>query len=106
MAVAACRCSCTRIQLYTHGAGAGAALAYVRQHFAPFQEAFMPEIKQLMGCMLFPGRPLEETPYRALVAAALRDDATADLVREACGTLAQARAASHLTTRMRCACSS
>ena len=73
-------------------AGAPAALAYARAHFAPFQQACMPEIKQLLGCLLFAHRPLAATPYTRLAPAALLQDVLRDFVREACGLLAQVRA--------------
>lgn len=71
------------------GAGTQEALAYARQFFPAFRDTFMPEVKQLMGTMLFHGRPLQGTPYHVLSSPCLLDEVATDFVRAACGILAQ-----------------
>lgn len=51
----------------------------------------MPEVKQLMGAILFVGRSLQDTPYAALASPTLLEEVASDFVREACGLLAQVR---------------
>lgn len=70
-------------------AGITAALAFAKGNFVPFQEDFFSEIKRLMGCMLYAGRPLDDTPYRDLASANLLVEAASDFVKAACGTLGQ-----------------
>jgi hypothetical protein len=69
--------------------GTAEALEYARTHFAVFQDTFMPEIKQLMCCLLFSSRAITDTPYRSLETKQLHADVTAEFVKEACGLLGQ-----------------
>jgi hypothetical protein len=74
-------------------AGTVEALKYARMHFNAFQDTFMPEIKQLMCCLLFSNRAFADTPYKNLENERLLSDVTADFIKEACGLLGQVPAA-------------
>lgn len=69
--------------------GITAALAFAKGNFAPFQQDFFADIKRLMGCLVYSGRPLAGTPYRDLASERLLQEAASDFVKAACGTLGQ-----------------
>lgn len=72
-------------------AGIGPALAFAKANFVPFQEEFFTEIKRLMGCLVYAGRPLDSTPYRDLASDRLLQEVASDFIKAACGTLGQVR---------------
>ena len=70
-------------------AGITAALAFAKGNFRPFQEEFFAEIKRLMGCLVYAGKPLDATPYRDLASDKLLQEVAAEFIKAACGTLGQ-----------------
>jgi hypothetical protein len=54
-----------------------------------FQDSLFQDIKHVMGCLLFSGKTLAETPYGHFTSAAMLDDVAKDFVQEACGILGQ-----------------
>lgn len=49
----------------------------------------MRDIQRLLGCLLFPERPVACTPYADLLSSTRWDDLAGDFAREACGALGQ-----------------
>ncbi|CAG9466164.1 unnamed protein product [Pedinophyceae sp. YPF-701] len=68
--------------------GRSAALRCAQQHFGPLAESHLPEIRRLMGSLLFAGR-LERSPYAELLSSEAWEDAAEDLLRHACALVGQ-----------------
>jgi len=64
------------------------ALAYAKAHFSFFSKSHMPEIQQLMGCLLFAGR-LQASPYSDLLSDSMWDAVAQDFIQQCCGLLGQ-----------------
>lgn len=69
--------------------GVTEALQYAQVHLQQFQGEFMPQIKQLMGRLLYSHRALDETPYGHLHQDALLEDVATDFTKATCRILGQ-----------------
>jgi CTLH/CRA C-terminal to LisH motif domain len=70
-------------------AGVTEALRYAQVHLSQFQGDFMPQIKQLMGRLLYSHHPLGDTPYGHLDEKALLEEVATDFTKATCRILGQ-----------------
>lgn len=70
-------------------AGVTEALKYAQLHLQQFQGEFMPQIKQLMGRLLYSHRALGDTPYGHLDEQALLEEVATDFTKATCRILGQ-----------------
>lgn len=70
-------------------AGVTEALQYAQVHLQQFKGEFMPQIKQLMGRLLYSHRPLGVTPYGHLDEKALLEEVATDFTKATCRILGQ-----------------
>lgn len=68
------------------------AITYARKHFPPFQEYHEPEIRRLMGCLLYmPLSRLQTSPYADLASPSLHLDLEPMFAKEYCARLGMSR---------------
>ena len=77
-------------QWITHS-GVTEALNFAQVHMQQFHGGFMPQIKQLMGRLLYSHRALGDTPYGHLDEQALLEEVATDFTKATCRILGQVR---------------
>lgn len=72
--------------------GDSIAITYARTHFPPFYERHEPEIRRLMGCLLYmPFSRLQTSPYADLASPSLHLDLEPMFAKEYCASLGMSR---------------
>lgn len=69
--------------------GVTEALQFAQVHLQQFQGEFMPQIKQLMGRLLYSHRAVGDTPYGQLDERALLEEVATDFTKATCRILGQ-----------------